>query len=127
MAQKYVYIVHPFFGDTKTDPRTNYEKIGEIARLIRKNEPDVVVLSPAHMCGWLWTTEDPCTNPETLGTCIEYMEIADEVRVFGEYTRTLHCMAEIERARFLGLDIVFEDGRRERSDASVLCINSVEE
>lgn len=111
---KIVYIAHPLIGGGLCDPEFNYSKISDIARKITFEEEGTMPLSPVHAFSFLPWFDEEC-DARARKLCMHLMSTADEVRVFGDWQSSGGCLAEIERARELGLRIVYEDGQVEEA------------
>lgn len=94
--RRIVYISHPYSGNDG-----NKEKVANIIRGLQKEFPKDIFISPIHAFGFLYKEVDYDIGLEM---CLALMEICTEVRVFGNYWESVGCMAEIKRAKELGID-----------------------
>lgn len=109
---KKVYIAHPLRGGTLdiAVAGRNISSVTEICRRLAAECPDTLLLSPIHAFDFVGIFEP---QDWVLSQCRALLELADEVWVYGNWQASEGCRMEVERARELGITIVFEDGRVE--------------
>ena len=103
-----IYISHPLRGTgplTYLEIEANRRKVDEICARISQQEPNVLPLSPIHAFSFL-----SALGPQdrALRHCLELLELADEVWVYGDYKSSEGCILEIAHARSLDIPVFFE-------------------
>jgi hypothetical protein len=110
---KKVYVSHPLRGDM--DPEMpnfkiivdNKEEVDEICRQIVREFPNVLPLSPINAFSFFRIFEE---DEQALKMDLRFLELADELWVFGDWQNSAGCKREIERARELAMPIRYENG-----------------
>lgn len=85
---KTIYISHPFGGKRK-----NLKAIEKKIKQFIKVFPNLCFISPVHTFGFLYNI---IPYEEGLWNCKHLLSRCDEMWVFGDFTESKGCMAEIE-------------------------------
>ena len=107
---KKVYVSHPLRGDfDRQNPdmsvvMDNYIQVSHICREIVKDFPEVLPLSPIHAFTFMRIFEEDAV---ALAMCLELLELADELWVYGDWKTSEGCNLEIDHARALCMPIHF--------------------
>lgn len=102
---KKVYVAHPFRGKkpyTLEGCRENMQEVSDICRRIFE-AGEVIPISPMHAFCYL----DPLDSDQqkVLESCLALMDACDEVWMFGDYSHSQGCKAEIAHAKEKGIPV----------------------
>lgn len=102
-----VYMAHPYGGD-----RTNIERAAKLARRLKAEHPDWIIVSPLHLFSWLdYDTANP--GPQLL-ECVQMMELCDLVYFSAGWTKSHGCRMEYAIANARNMQMVFEEALPEK-------------
>jgi hypothetical protein len=88
----------------------NKEEVDKICRTIAETFPDVLILSPINAFSFFEVFKE---DKQALEMDLKLLELADTVRVCGDWQNSEGCKLEIARARELGITICYDDGHFE--------------
>ena len=104
------YIAHPFRGTkpyTAEKCRENMELVSNLCRSIADRD-DVIPISPLHTFCYLDAIK--FDQSKALKLCFSLMDGCDEVWMFGDYSNSIGCKAEIAHAAEKNIPVrYFED------------------
>lgn len=106
---KKVYLAHPLRGDHPDDLAAiewNKARVERIARKVAEEEPNVMILSPIHAFSFLPPIGDQSLP---LAMCASLLEMADEIRFYGDWRKSEGCMFEHALALKQGIPIFYRE------------------
>lgn len=90
--KKIVYISHPSSG-----LEINNKKIEEIIKILIKEYPDILFISPVHCFGFLY---HEISWQDGIDQCIALLNLCDEMWVFGDWEYSRGCTYEVQYCKF---------------------------
>jgi hypothetical protein len=111
-----VYIAHPLRGDHPNDLAAierNITRVELIARRVAEEEANVLILSPIHAFSFLSPIGDQSLP---LAMCASLLEMADEVRFYGDWRTSEGCMFERFLALRRGLPVFYPEEENHGAD-----------
>lgn len=107
--KKVVYVSHPSSGLP-----VNERRIAETIKILVKEYPDILFVSPVHCFGFLYN-ELPWD--EGMSQCIGLLNLCDEVWVFGDWQESTGCLYEVQYCKLHKIPYkIIPDGICEKSD-----------
>lgn len=106
---KRVYIAHPLRGDHPHDLgaiERNIARVEAIARKVAEEELGVMILSPIHALSFLPPIGDQSLP---LAMCASLLEVADEVRFYGDWRSSQGCKFEHSLALSRGVPVFYPE------------------
>lgn len=86
--KKVIYVSHPYGGNEK-----NLQHIEKIMRILIEKMPNYLFISPVHAFGFEY---EYLSYERGLNQCLWLLSKCDEMLVFGDYTQSPGCQAEIK-------------------------------
>jgi len=93
-----IYVAHPF----SNDPAGNMAKIDKIMKELTVKNPNDCFISPLHNFSY----SQEAKETDILPKCFNLISQCAELWVFGDYTKSTGCRAEMAFARYLSIPIV---------------------
>ena len=110
--KKVVYISQPSSGLPINDRR-----IEETIKILVKEYPDILFVSPVHCFGFLYN-ELPWE--EGISQCIGLLNLCDEMWVFGDWQKSRGCLYEVQYCQVHKIPYkIIPDGICEKSDSGL--------
>jgi len=94
-----IYVAHPF----SNDPAGNMAKIDKIMKELTAKNPNDCFISPLHN----FSFDKTSTETQILSRCFMLISQCAELWVFGDYTKSTGCRAEMAFARYLSIPVLF--------------------
>lgn len=90
-----IYISHKYQGDNE-----NKIEVEHIIEVMLAHNPNCKPVSPIHCFGWLY---DRLSYQDGLNLCLALLDKCDIMLVYGDYTTSRGCNAEIDYCKAHGI------------------------
>ena len=106
---KKIYVAHPLRGSGAREEDFNRRMVRLICQEIAEAYPDILIFSPIQALSFLPAYGDQTT---AFRHCRGWLEVCDELWVFGNWELSEGCTMEVAVAQLLGKPVIFKDARR---------------
>lgn len=104
---KRIYVAHPLRGCGLHEEELNRQKVTRICTLLSIEQPDLLLFSPIHNYSYIPAFVD---QTQVLSYCRKWLEVCDELWVYGDWRSSEGCVMEVMMAELLGKVVVYKDG-----------------